>query len=161
MPSVRVEPDLVSHLDERQRAELFEVLDEFAARFSNKPGLCDVVTHRIVTTPEFVPKQMRPYRVPVAFRTEVNRQIRELIDMGLIRPSVSPMASPSVYVAKKSGGVRIACDYRYLNSFTVRDAHPMSTINETLGKIGSSKIISTFDAKSGYWRSLSRRRIGG
>jgi len=28
----------------------------------------------------------------------------------------------------------------------------MSTINETLTKIGSSKVISTFDAKSGYWQ---------
>lgn len=152
MPSVRVEPEKVAHLDEGQRAELFEVLDEFAACFSDKPGLCDVVTHRIVTTPEFVPKQMRPYRVPVAFRSEVNRQIRELLDMGLIRPSVSPMASPIVCVAKKDGGVRIACDYRYLNSYTVGDAYPMSTINETLSKIGSSRIISTFDAKSGYWQ---------
>ena len=60
MPSVRVEPEQLSHLDEGQRAELVEVLDEFAACFSDEPGLCDVVTRRIVTTPEFVPKQMRP-----------------------------------------------------------------------------------------------------
>jgi len=152
MPSVRVEPEKVKHLGESQRAELFEVLDEFAACFSDKPGLCDVVTHHIATTPEFVPKQMKLYRVPDAFRSEVNRQIRELLDMGLIRPSVSPMASPIVCVAKKSGGVRIACDYRHLNGLTVGDAYPISTINETLSKIGSSKIISTFDAKSGYWQ---------
>jgi len=100
LPSVRVVPEQVNHPDERQRVELFEVLDEFAACFSDKPGLCDVVTHRIVTTPEFVAKQTRPYRVPVAFRTEVNRQIREMLDMGHIRPSVSPMASPIVCVAK-------------------------------------------------------------
>ena len=150
MPSVRVDPEKLSHLDEGQRAELVEVLDEFAACFSDKPELCDVVSHRIVTTPDFVPKQMKAYRVPIAFRADVNRQIRELLDMGLIRPSVSPMASPIVCVAKKSGGVRIACDYRCLNSFTVGDAYPMSTINETLTKIGSSKIISTFDANIGY-----------
>ena len=40
----------LSHLDKGQRAELVEVLDEFTACFSDKPGLCDVVTHRIVTT---------------------------------------------------------------------------------------------------------------
>jgi len=57
--------------------------------------------------------------------------------MGLIQPSYNPMASPIVCVAKKDGGVRIACDYRYLNSFAVGDAFPMSTINETLVKIGS------------------------
>ena len=72
--------------------------------------------------------------------------------MGLIQPSHSPMARPIVYVAKKDGGVRIACDYHYLNSFTVGDAFPMSTINETLVKIGSAKYISIFDAKSGYWQ---------
>jgi len=121
IPSVRVNPVKLSHLDEGQRAELVEVLDEFAACFSDKPGLCDVVTHRIVTTLDFVPKQMRPYRVPIAFRADGNRQIRELLDMRLIRPSVSPI----VCVAKKYGGVRIACDYRYLNSFTVGDAYPM------------------------------------
>ena len=152
MPSVRVEPEKLSHLHAGQRAELVEVLDEFTACFSDNPGLCDVGTHRIVTTREFVPKQMRPYRVPIAFRSEVNQQIRELLDMGLTRPSVSPMASHIVCVAKKFGGVRIACDYRYLNSFTVGDAYRMSRINEMLSKIGSSKIISTFDAKSGYWQ---------
>jgi len=90
--------------------------------------------------------------MPEVFRAEVNRQIRELLDLGLIRPSFSPMASPIVCVAKNSGGVRIACDYRYLNSYTVGDAFPMSTINETLHKIGSAKLISTFDANSGYWQ---------
>ena len=140
----------VAHLDDDQRAELFQVLDEFADAFSDKPGFCDVVTHRIQTTSDFVPKQMRPYRVPVVFQAAVKRQINELLDMGLIRPSVSPMASPIVCVAKKSGGVRITCDYRYLKSFTVGDAYPMSTINETLVKISKSKVISTFDAKRGY-----------
>jgi len=62
------------------------------------------------------------------------------------------MASPIVCIAKKSGGVRIACDYRYLNSFMVSNAYPMSMINETLSKIGSSRTISSFDAKSGYWQ---------
>ena len=152
LPSVRAESSMTEHLDERQQSELFQLLDEFADCFQEKPGLCEVVTHRIVTTPEFVPKQMRPYRVPEIFRSEVDRQIKELLDQGLIRPSLSPMASPIVCVAKKTGGVRIACDYRYLNSFTVSDAFPMSTINETLSKIGAARFISTFDAKSGYWQ---------
>ena len=94
MPSVRVQPEKVAHLDESQRTELLRLLDGYADCFSDEPGLCDVVTHRIVTTPDFVPKQMRPYPVPEVFRPEVNRQIRELLDLGLIRPSVSPMANP-------------------------------------------------------------------
>jgi len=101
-------------------------------------------------TPGFKPKQMRPYRVPEAFQSDVDRQIQELLDLGLIVPSLSSMASPIVCVAKKDGGVRIAVDYRYVNKFTVGDAFPMPTIQETIRSLGGTKYISTFDAKSGY-----------
>jgi len=38
-----------------------------------------------------------------------------LLEMWLIRPPNSPMASPIVCVTKRDGGVRLAVDYRYLN----------------------------------------------
>jgi len=72
--------------------------------------------------------------------------------MQLIQPSTSPMASPIVCVLKKQGGIRLAVDYRYLNSFTVSDAFPMPTVNDCLLKLGAANFISTFDAKSGYWQ---------
>lgn len=156
LPSHRLKKDDLQHLEPSQQTELVALLDEFQDRFIDRPGLCDVMSHRIVTTPDFAPKQMRPYRVPEVFRAEVNKQIQELLDQGLIRPSISPMASPIVCVAKKDGGVRIAVDYRYLNKYTVGDAFPMSTVNETLSKIGSAKFISSFDAKSGYHQILVR-----
>jgi len=88
----------------------------------------DKLTHLSVSDEsEFVPRQVRPYRVPAVFKDEVDRQIAELLSMGLIRRSNSPVASPIVCVAKKDGGVRIACDYRYLNTYTVGDAFPMAT----------------------------------
>jgi len=150
--SQRFEDDKAAHHQPDQRQELYQLLDEFADQFDDRPGRCDAVVHRIQTTERFVPRQMRPYRVPDAFKSEVDRQIQDLLDKGLIRPSNSPMASPIVCVAKKDGGVRIACDYRYLNSFTVGDAYPMPTIDEMLRSIGKGRFISTFDAKSGYWQ---------
>ena len=140
------------HLDEQQRKELTDLLNEFAVCFHDKPGFCDIVSHRIVTMPDFIPKQMRPYRIPEILKPEVDNQIKELLEMGLIQPSTSPMASPIVCVMKKQGGVRLAVDYRYLNSFTIGDAFPMPTVNDCLLKIGAAKFISTFDAKSGYWQ---------
>jgi len=92
--------------------------------------------HRTETTDEFKLKRMRAYRVPEVFKPDVEKQIGELLDMGLIRPSVSPMASPIVCVAKKN-----------LNSFTVAQ---MVTVNEILNKMGSANYISLFAAKSGY-----------
>jgi len=151
-PSARIDEAKLEHLDPQQRQQLLTVLDEFADRFSDKPGLCDVTVHRIRTTSEFVPRQMRPYRVPDKFKPEVDRQITELLEMGLIRPSDSPMASPIVCVAKRDGGVRLAVDYRYLNKYTIGDAYPMTTIDEIVRSVGRGRFISTFDAKSGYWQ---------
>jgi len=150
--SARIEEDKLSHLDNQQRGELLQLLDEFSDRFTDKPGLCEAVVHHIQTTADFVPRQMKPYRVPEVYKFEADRQIDKLLTMGLIRPSNSPMASPIVCVAKKDGGVRLACDFRYLNSYTVGDAYPMATINEVLRSVGQGRFISTFDAKYGYWQ---------
>jgi len=87
---------------------------------------------------------MRPYRVPDAVKPEVDRQIQDLLNKGLIRPSDSPMASPIVCVAKKDGGVRIACDYRYLNPYTVGDACPMTTIDEVLRNLARLVSVACF-----------------
>ena len=76
--------------------ELLHLSDEYADCFSDKSVLFDVVTHHIVTTPDFGSKPMRPRRVPEVFRLKVNRKVRELLDPGLIRLSDSSIANPVV-----------------------------------------------------------------
>ena len=122
LPSRRVDQDKLAHLDVSERAQLCQLLDEFADCFVYKPGLCDVVTHRVQTTPEFVPRQVCPYRVPAVSKEEVDRQIAELLSMRLIRRSEtdSPITIP---ITDKDGGVRTACDCCCLNSFTERSSN--------------------------------------
>jgi len=148
--SAQIEEDKLSHLDNQQRGEL--LLDAFSDRFTDKLELCEFVVHHIQTTADFVLRQIKPYRVPEVYKPEVDRQIDELLTTGLIRFLNSPMASFIVRVAKKDGGVRLACDFRYLNSYTVSDTYPMATIDEVLRSVGQERFISTFDAKSGYWQ---------
>jgi len=48
-----------------------------------------------------------------------------MLNLGIIKPSKSEMASPIVCVLKGNDGkdgVRIAADYRYLNKFSIGDA---------------------------------------
>jgi len=76
------------------------------------------VYHEIPIASDFRPKRLKAYRVPDNLKPEVDRQITELLKLGFIEPSSSPMASPIVCVLKgKNGqnGVRIAIDYRYVN----------------------------------------------
>jgi hypothetical protein len=44
-----------------------------------------------------------PYRTSLAESEEVNRQVYELLDRGLIRESLSPCAVPTFLTPKKNG----------------------------------------------------------
>jgi hypothetical protein len=101
LPSQRVQFEQISHLNETQRQELMTIIDEFADVFTDKPGLCTIVKHEIVTTPDFKPKSLKAYRLPEALKCEVDRQIDQLLEWGFIRPLESPLASPIVCVLKK------------------------------------------------------------
>jgi len=63
-PSQRIDVSKLSHLEAEQRRDLLQIIDEFQDCFADKPGFCDAAVHRIQTMSEFVPRQMRPYRVP-------------------------------------------------------------------------------------------------
>ena len=92
--------------------------------------------------------------MPEKFKPEIDRQIEELLRLGLIYESSSPQASPIVYVLKgKDGsrGVRLAVDYRYVNKYTVADALGPPDMHSVMQRIGSAKYISTFHGKSSYW----------
>jgi hypothetical protein len=51
LPSQKLSPDKLAHLDAQQRSELLYVLDQFPETFSEIPGLCSVVEHRICDVP--------------------------------------------------------------------------------------------------------------
>src|SRR6218665_2956709 len=53
---------------------------------------------------------------------------------------------------KKDGSLRLACDYRYINSFTIECQYPMPIVQDVLNKVGQSNVISIFDCRSAYWR---------
>jgi len=155
LPSHKITPEKLSHLTSLQQKELLEVLDRYHNVFSEIPGLCIGIEHRIPIRYDFQPKRLKAYKVPEHLRDEVARQIRELEQLGFIEKSISPMASPIVCVLKaqdKDGkrGLRIAIDYKYVNKFTEPSVAPLEDINDLVQQVGASNYISLFDAKSGY-----------
>ena len=90
-------------LSPSERASLVRLLGEFRDIFSRNNadlGRTDVTQHRIVTT-EHVPVHSPPYRQPYHLRPEIDRQVAEMLDMGVITPSSSPLSSPVLLVPKK------------------------------------------------------------
>ena len=50
---------------------------------------------------------------------ELKKQLKDLLDKGFIRPSVSPWGAPIVFSRKKDGSLRMYIDYRQLNKVTI------------------------------------------
>lgn len=155
LPSQRINPESVSHLSDTERAQLFAILDKYSDVFRDKPGLCTEFRHEIPVTADFRPKRLQGYRIPEKLKPDVEQQINEMLEQGIIRRSNSPMASPLVCVLKNGGkdGVRLVCDFRYVNSFSVSDAYPIADIQDIVQRIGRSRYLTITDLSSGYWQT--------
>jgi len=51
-----------------------------------------------------------PYRHPKRYKDEIEKAIKELLELGYIRPSSSPFASSVVLVEKKDGTLHMCID---------------------------------------------------
>ena len=97
-----------------------------------------------------IPIRQRPYRTPLLKRKEIERQVEELLQMGVIRPSTSPWASPVKLVPKKDGSIRMCVEYRKVNAVTVDDGYPMPGIRDVLDSLSGCSFFSLIDLKAGY-----------
>ena len=59
---------------------------------------------------------------------------------------------------KKGDQLRFCCDFRYLNSVTVKDAYPIPRIDESLSKLGDAKFFTTLDLGSAFWQVPLRKQ---
>ena len=53
-------------------------------------------------------------------------------------------------VRKKSGKLRMCCDFRLLNQKSVKDAYPLPRIEDSLDSLHGAKYFSCLDLKSAY-----------
>ena len=70
----------------------------------------------------------------------------------MVVPSNSSWASPIVLVRKKDGSQRMCCDYRLLNSCTLKDAHPLPRADQSIDNLYGMKYFCSLDLASGYYQ---------
>jgi hypothetical protein len=91
-----------------------------------------------------------PYRHPKKYKDEIEKAIKELLDMGHIRPSSSPFASSVVLVKKKDGTMCMCIDYRALNKKTIKNRYPILRIDELLDELHGVVYFTKIDLHSDY-----------
>jgi hypothetical protein len=124
------------------------VLSEFKDVFLNElPGLPPEreLDFTIELKPGAEPISKTPYRMTALELCELQMQLKELLDLGLIRPSVSPWGAPVIFVKKKDGSLRLCIDYRDLNRATVKNRYPMLRIDDLFDQMKGAVVFSKID----------------
>ena len=138
-------------LTSQQKRGFVELVSEYADVFSDLPGSFSGIEHRVVLTNN-KPVKTKPYPVPFRLQETLHREIDTMLNLGIIRPSASPYASPVVTVRKKDGTHRVCIDYRKLNKLTVFDPEPMTSAIDVFEKMSGDCCFTTIDLTKGYWQ---------
>jgi len=128
------------------------VVQDFPEVFEEMPGLPRdrEIEFAIELLPGTAPISKAPYRMAPTELIELKKQLQELLDKGLIRPSVSPWGAPILFVRKKDGCPCLCIDYRELNRVTVKNKYPFPRIDDLFDQLAGAVVFSKIDLTTGY-----------
>lgn len=133
-------------------AEVSQLLLKFAPIFEEPKGLppSRAFDHSIPLLPGAKPVNLRPYRYNPVQKDEIERQVAEMLQQGVIQPSASHFSSPVLLVQKKDLTWRFCIDYRHLNAIAVKNRYPLPIIDELLDELAGSSLFTSLDLRAGY-----------
>jgi len=140
----------VIELPQSSNPNLQHLLRQYQLLFRCSPGKTTLAQHYIPTHGS--PVRVPPRRIPAHYKTQIQTQIQDMLNRGIIEESSSPWLAPVVIVPKKSGEIRLCVDYHQLNKKTTKDAYPLPLPDEVQDSLAGSAIFSTLDLQSGYWQ---------
>jgi len=152
--AVYVKPDLLEvvkrdgvNLTTDQQALLFRMLPDRDAVFQGGKGYYTGQPVKLRLQPGAVPRQAKPYAIPVKDRKVMEDEFTRQYEIGALR-LLSPLeyedrewASPSFGIPKKNGSIRLIMDFCEVNRWLIRQEFPLSTTEEILTSIGGLHLL--------------------
>ncbi|PKA59624.1 RNA-directed DNA polymerase like [Apostasia shenzhenica] len=135
------------------RIDGIKIVREFTDVFPEElPGLPPEreVEFTIDTISGSAPISKASYRMAPKELEELKRQLQEMLNLGFIRPSVSPWDAPVLFAKKKDGSLRLCIDYRELNKITIKNKYPLPRIDDLFDQLKNAKVFSKINLRSDY-----------
>ena len=131
-------------MDEVQRSQLENLLQEFSDIFAEPTGHALVDEQEVQVNAGARPCMQRPYPISPAKCKIMDLKIDQLIEKGYLEPCVSDWAALSVLVAKDDANTyfQLVTDFRKLNKVTVPDVYPLPWIDDILARVRGKKFMS-------------------
>jgi predicted aspartyl protease len=144
-------------LTESEQEELLELVgrnrDIFATDISELG--CYKGYQLKIDTGDATPVKSRFYRASPEQKREIERQVKELLDHGIISRSTSDWLSPVILVRKPNNTWRMCVDYRGLNKLVKPIYFPLPRHSDVVDTLGESKasIFSTLDLAQAFFQT--------
>ena len=106
-----------------------------------------------------VPLEVCHRDVPLRIFAAAKEHIYQLLQMGIIRHSMSPYSSALLFTQKPDGWVGIVTDLFYLNDKTVRDNYALPRIDNILPHLAGHRYFTKMDVRSGYYNIEIEKEI--
>ena len=139
--------------DQQIRVEqLFIRHSQVFSRNSNDLRFCDKVEHKITLTENAQPLRCAYGSMSFDKRKAMKKRVEDLENSGLVEPTHSYWAAPSILVKKKDGSYRLVVDYRGLNKQIEKTSWPLPRINDVIDSLDGNFFFSNIDLTSGYFQ---------
>ena len=145
---------------ELKRSEA-KLITDLIQEFHNVVAKDPVAVEPLKDMPKFnieigdaTPVMQKPYPINPVKREQVLAQLKTMEEGGIIEPKENAIwLSPLVCTKKADGGMRLAVDYRILNSVTKPISQPLPELSNLLDNMGNEEeqLFTTMDLASGFW----------
>lgn len=121
----------IEHLTKEQKNEIKNLITEnetlFARNRYDVGTFTEQEAHIKLLENKFVAR--KPYKCSMQDQIEIQKQVAELLKVGLIEESCSPYAAPVTMAFRKAEGEknRMCCDFRALNKLIIPETFPFPT----------------------------------
>lgn len=143
-------------LQARLRMLCMEFRHIFSTHLNKEPALIKPLSLDVDSSKWYTRVNQGPPR-PQSFKKlrDLQQDLKDLLDMGVIRLSKSPYYSQVLLVPKPDNTWRLCIDYRRLNDATAKTVWPLPKIVDILGRIGENRstLFCKMDATKGYYQA--------
>ena len=149
----------VNHLDNKKRKIIYDIINEYDTVFAKNQfdvgTVSEYEAHITLSEMKYIAR--KPYRCSLDDLKEIEKQVTELLEHGIIEPSTSPFAAPVTMAFKKVAEgepkekVRMCIDFRELNKLLVPESYPFPLIDDLITRTRDCNWFTSLDINSAFW----------
>ena len=140
--------------NKEEKKELMEMLYKYKEAFSLRDDIDRSPNIKVeIDVPDRSPFFIRPYHVKEEVKALIDKEMKSLCYLGILKEGFSPYSSPLMLISRKlTKDKKLVTDFRHLNVRIAKNNLSYPLLKDTFSVLGSSKceVLSVLDLKDAF-----------